>query len=423
MSATSAPLPAPAQRAIAAYRERLARHDASPHEPVTVAWAAGRANLIGEHTDYNEGYVLPVAIDRVVAIAGRPLSGTMTRCYSVHHERYAAFDSSASALLAPPLPAPRRGPLWPRYVQGVLAELASLPGQSRATPAFEAAVAGDIPVGGGLSSSAALDVAVATFAAALGGPALPPIETARLCQRAEHRSAGVLVGIMDPVASCLARPAHALLLDCRSLAYEHVPFNLPGVSLAVFDTGVPHTLARSGYNERRAQCEQAVAPLAPVLAREDPPRLVRSLRDVTVDDLTRHAALLPDPLLRRARHVISENARVLAAVEALRHGDATVLGALLAASHASLRDDYAVSCPELDVAVEIAAATPGVLGARMMGAGFGGSVLILARESALSLLGATFASKYPSRVHRSGALYICRIGSAPEYRTVTLDIG
>jgi galactokinase len=415
MSDAPRPLPAPARLALAAYRERLARRGSSG--PITVAWAPGRANLIGEHTDYNDGYVLPVAVDRVVAIAGRARRGSLTRCYSVHHGRYATLASTPAALLGDgpdtPVAATRQDPLWPRYIRGVLAELAALP-DAPLTPAFAAAIAGDVPVGGGLSSSAALEVATATFAAALGGPVLPPLELARLCQRAEHRGTGVRVGIMDQAASRLGRPGHALLLDCRSLAAEYVPVALPGVALAVFDTAVPHTLATSGYNERRAQCEQAVAIFAPVLTGEDPNRQVRALRDVTRDDLARHGALLPEVLLRRARHVVTENTRVLAAVEALRAGDSHTLGALLYASHASLRDDYAVSCPELDAVVEIAATVSGVLGARMMGGGFGGSALILAREDALAALGMALALEYPRRVHRSGTLHICRVGGGPE---------
>jgi galactokinase len=418
-------LPVPAQRALAAYRERLAhRRDAGP---ITVAWASGRANLIGEHTDYNDGYVLPVAIDRVVAIAGRALSrpSARTRCYSVHHGRSGTFDAFPAALLDDDLARQsRRGPLWLRYVRAVLAELAALPSASEtplppATPAFAAAIAGDVPVGGGLSSSAALGVAVATFASALGGPSLPPMDTACLCQRAEHRGAGVRIGIMDQAASCLGRPAQALQLDCRSLAYEYVPFALPGVLLAVYDTAVPHSLARSGYNERRAQCERSVVLLAPAIAREDPARQIRSLRDVTANDLTRHSALLPDPLLRRARHVVAENDRVLRAVTALRAGETHTLGALLYASHASLRDDYAVSCPELDAVVEIAASVPGVLGARMMGAGFGGSALILVRERSLARLDAALAQEYPRRTGRYGALHICRVGGGPASVTIT----
>ncbi|HEU5440591.1 MAG TPA: galactokinase [Ktedonobacterales bacterium] len=396
-------LPEPAQRALADYREHFGRPDDT--RPITVAWAPGRVNLIGEHTDYNEGLVLPVAVDRYVALAGRPTTaGATTTCYSVHHRRAASFGAARSALRNDR----RRLPLFARYVRGVLAELATLPGAPR-VPAFDAAIAGDVPVGGGMSSSAALTVAIATLAGALSGPALDPLDTARLCQHAEQHSTGVQVGIMDQAASCLGRPGSALFLDCRSLAYEHVPVALPDVALAVFDTGVSRSLAAVGYNERRAQCEAAVALLTAAIHAQQPARSITALRDITPGDLARYGQALPEPLLRRARHVVTENERVREAIAALRAGDAARLGALLDASHASLRDDYEVSCPELDAAVEIGRSVPGVLGARLMGAGFGGSVLLLARDDALPALKAALASAYPPRTGRIGTLHVCRI--------------
>jgi galactokinase len=409
-------LPTPAQRAVAAYREQFAPPTES--EPLTVAWAPGRVNLIGEHTDYNDGYVLPVAVDRVVALAGQPHAGTTSRCYSVHHRQRHFFRSNRAALLAPDRR--QRMPLWVRYVRGVLRELVASAATVQ-TPAFNAAIVGDVPVGGGMSSSAALDVAVATFAAALGGPRLSPLETALLCQRAEAASAGVHTGIMDQAIACLARADHALLLDCRSLSYEHIPVRLPGVVMAVFDTQVSRALASSGYNARRQQCEAATALLGRLVRADDASREIRALRDVTTDDLARYGARLPDPLLRRARHVVTENARVLAAAEALRAGDADRLGALLYASHASLRDDYEVSCLELDVVVEIAATVPGVLGARMMGAGFGGSTLILVHQDAFEGLRDALAAAYPARTGKRGELHRCQVSGGPESRVIALD--
>lgn len=406
-------LPAPARDAVEAYRARFDRN--GDDAPLTVAWASGRINLIGEHTDYNEGYVLPVAIDRVVAIAGRANGSSRSRCYSVHHNAASEFAASAGA------PSARgRGQLWVKYVRGVLAQLATAaPTSARPViPAFDAAIAGDVPVGGGMSSSAALEVAVATFAAGLGGPRFPPMETALLCQRAEQESAGVRVGIMDQAASCLGRPEHAILLDCRSLQYEYVPINLPGIAVAVFDTGISHTLAGSEYNTRRGQCEAAVDRLSDGIQHDDPTRVVRSLRDVTQDDLRRYGSGLPEVLSRRARHVVSENERVLSAVEALRTGDARSLGELLYASHASLRDGYEVSCPELDAVVEIARGVRGTLGARMMGAGFGGSALVLVRRDALPALQAVLRTEYPKRTGRRGALHVCGVSGGPECVTV-----
>ncbi|MFI5273889.1 MAG: galactokinase [Ktedonobacterales bacterium] len=401
-------LPPAARRAVAAYRERLASPDDS--RPIAVAWAPGRVNLIGEHTDYNDGLVLPVAVDRIVAIAGRPATTSRATLYSLHHDRVAWFNASRGALFAPRAP---RLPQFARYVRGVLAELAALPA-ARPAPAFEAAIAGDLPVGGGVSSSAAVTVAAASFAALLGGPRLPPLDTARLCQRAEHQSTGVRVGIMDQAAICLAQPESALLLDCRSLAYEHIPIALPGTAIAVFDTGVPRALASVGYNERRAQCEAAVALLAPRIQAEQPGRAVTALRDVIPADLAHHGDALPEVLRRRAHHVVTEHARVLDAAAALRAGDALRLGALLDATHASLRDDFDVSCPELEAAVTLAHEVPGVVGARLMGAGFGGSALILVATDALDTLAAILASEYPLRTGRTGALHICRIGAGPQ---------
>jgi len=410
-------LPAPGRRAVDEYCRHFANPDTS--EPITVAWAPGRANLIGEHTDYNDGFVLPVAIGRVIAVAGRAIAGTQSCCYSLHHHRQTSFPADPLELieLGPRL----RGSLWSRYVRGIAIQLAALTG-APVTPPFAAAIAGNVPVGGGMSSSAALEVALATFAAALGGPRLPPLETARLCQRVDNIHVGVRAGIMDQAASCLGRRGHAILLDCRSLAYQYVPVRLPGIVLAVFDTGVPHSLANSGYNERRSQCEKAASRLARAIAATDAARTVSSLRDITPEDLRRYAGALPDVLRRRARHVVSENARVLAAVAALRTGDADTLGTLLYASHASLRDDYEVSCPELDATVEIASGVPGVLGARLMGAGFGGSALILVREDALPALRAALTTDYPARTGREGTLHICRIAGGPSAATL-LEIG
>ncbi|MEO7001614.1 MAG: galactokinase family protein, partial [Ktedonobacterales bacterium] len=322
--ANTSSLPPQAQWALQAYRMRL-RGDLQ-HAGVAVAWAPGRANLIGEHTDYNEGYVLPVAIDRATALVGHATREPVARLYSVHHRQKASFSMASTALAAEP--APERLPLWARYVRGVLAELAQH-GALPLLPGIVAAIAGNVPVGSGLSSSAALEVAVATFARALGGAELPAMRVAQLCQQAEQRSVGVRVGIMDQATSCLGRAGQAILLDCRSLVYTYVPVELPEVALAVYDTRVTRSLAASGYNERRAQCEQAVALLTQAIHAQQPERAITALRDITSDDLARYGDALPEVLLRRARHVVGENARVLAAVAALRLGDGASLGELL----------------------------------------------------------------------------------------------
>ena len=401
---TSAESAAPrvARLASATYRRQFG---VAAETPLMVGWAPGRINLIGEHTDYNEGYVLPAAINRLVALAGRPSDEPFATLYSARHRELArvrlgdTLDDRQDA---------EATPLWARYVRAVWRQLA-LAGAAPPSPGFSAALVGNVPLGGGLSSSAALEVATAMFAQALGGAELPPMETARLCQRAEQQGVGVRVGIMDQAAACLGRPQHAILLDCRTLDYSHIPARLADAAWVIFDTRTPHTLAASEYNVRREQGEVAVARLAPALREGASGRQAQALRDVTADDLARHGARLDALLLRRARHVVTENERTLRAADALRAGDAEGFGALLDASHASLRDDYAVSSRELDVAVEVARETPGVLGARMMGAGFGGSILALARRDALRRLKARLAKEYPRRTGGKGALLVCAI--------------
>ena len=390
-----------AREAMRQYQRQFA---APASEPLAVAWAPGRINLIGEHTDYNEGYVLPAAINRLAALAGRPANEPYATLYSTRHRelaRVALTDAAHDDGVTPP-------PLWARYVLAVWRQLERV-GATPPTPGFSAVVHGNVPLGRGLSSSAALEVAAAMFIRALGGAALEPMALARLCQQAEQEGAGVRVGIMDQAASCLGQPHHALLLDCRTLAYTRLPVSLPGAVWVVFDTGAPHTLAASEYNVRRGQCEAAVARLARVLERESAGRSIRALRDVTAGDLARHSSLLDATLLRRARHVVSENERTLRAAEVVRAGDAVAMGDLLNASHASLRDDYAVSGRELDAAIQIAQETPGIFGARMMGAGFGGSIIALARRGAQPALHARLSEEYPRRTGRTGRVLACAI--------------
>lgn len=385
---------------------------------LTLAWAPGRVNLIGEHTDYNEGWVLPVAVDRVTALAGRPRADGLARFYSSHHQEMVTF---ALAGLTPETSAERGGPLpgWARYPLGVVAEMQ---GAGHILPGADIALAGDVPLGAGMSSSAALEVVTATFFAALARLTLEPLAVARFGQMAEHHAVGVRVGLLDQAASCLGRAGQAVLLDCRSLAYEYVPFDLPDVALVVCDTGVRRELAASAYNERRRQCEEAAMLLGQAMLAEQTAQPgaraagagpVTSLRDVSPEAFARHAGKLPETLRRRARHVISENERVLQATQALRAGDAQRFGALLYASHASLRDDYQVSSAELDAIVEIARQTPGVFGARLTGAGFGGCALALTRSDAVDGLRAALARDYPARAGREATVYPCAVGDGP----------
>jgi galactokinase len=387
-------LPGPAAAAA-----HLAHHTLHLSGPLLTAWAPGRVNLIGEHTDYNEGFVLPIAIERVVALAGQlgtePDNSTVS-LYSAHHGEGASFrlDELPSAL------EPRGQPLWALYVAGALGELREL---GIGLSGFSASIAGDVPAGRGLSSSAALVMATLVWLNAAFHLEKEPLELASLGQLAETRGTGVRVGILDHAASILGRPDQAVLIDCRSLSYQHIPFELPDVGLLICDSGVERSLATSAYNERRAECETAVSALGAALGGEADGagrRQVLALRDVTRHDLMRLGGRIPQPARRRAWHVVTENNRVLEAVEAISRRDARSFGELVLASHASLRDQYAVSRPELDALVEIATESPGAYGARVVGAGFGGGVLVVAPESRLDDLSRRLATTYPSRTGR-----------------------
>ncbi len=298
--------------------------------------APGRVNLIGEHTDYNEGFVLPVALDLECRVTARPAAdGLHARALDLGEERRWPLDGFE-----------RRGD-WGDYVAGVAVELARL---GIGPVAADLEITSTVPMGAGLSSSAALEVAVALALSTLAGKTLAPLELARLCQRAENNFTGVRCGLMDQLAAVFGRRGHALWIDCRSLDVRPVALP-PGCELLVVNTGVRHQHASGEYNLRRQQCERAAALLG------------RPLRDASMND----AAALPEPQRRRARHVISENLRVSQFVQACAAGDLDSAGRLMYASHASLRDDYQVSCAELDFLVEAARPVPGMLGARLTG--------------------------------------------------------
>ena len=333
------------QKAARAYKEQFGE------EPVLVASAPGRVNLIGEHTDYNGGFVLPCAIDRRIAVAvgagGR--GGFQTRLYSADFDQTRQIDD--------------RDPSWADYPRGVVWAMGEA---GHEIGEFRAAFAGEVPLGSGLSSSAAIEAATALALDSFFGLGVGRTDLAIICQRAENDYVGVGTGIMDQYASLLCEAGAALLIDCRSLRAESVPLDLQaaGLALVVCDTRVERGLADTGYNDRRATCERAASMLG-----------VEELRDATEGDLD----LLSGAELKRARHVISENARVLEAVEALKDSDFQEFGRLMYASHTSLRDDYEVSIPELDTFVE-AAEQHGARGARLTGAGFGGCAIALVPE-------------------------------------------
>ena len=339
----------------AAFTERVGR------PPDGVWQAPGRVNLIGEHTDYNDGFVLPVAIDRsMVVAAGRRDDGVL-RSWSTRDRGGPVTRPVAEA-------GPGRSSGWAAYVEGMAWVLRE---QGIAVPGADLVVHADLPAGAGLSSSAALEAAVGLALLDLAHETNPDrVALALAGQRAETEVVGMPCGIMDQMAVLLGRAGHALFLDTRSRETELVPFDPAGrgLTLLVIDTRVKHTLVGSPYAERRRSCERAAETLG-----------VRALRDVTLDDLeeARSSGKLDEVTFRRARHVVTENDRVLNVVEALRAGEMERIGPALAGSHASLRDDYEVSCPELDVAVE-AAVAGGAVAARMTGGGFGGSALALA---------------------------------------------
>jgi len=331
------------------------------------ARAPGRVNLIGEHTDYNDGFVLPTIIDRHVEVIARKRSDRRVRIAA------ADLDERQENDLDSPIDYSNSG--WLPYVLGVVHELAQ---RGRIEIGVDIVFRGTVPRGAGLSSSAALEIATALALDTAFNLWLNPIEMARLCRDVEHRYAGVRCGIMDQFASRLGRSNHALLIDCQSLEARHVPMALDGHRMVIVDSGIRRELADSAYNQRRTECEEAVAHLHEV----DPS--ITSLRDLTPDALPRHKDRLPPDLFVRCRHVVSENHRVIEACERLATGDLPAFGRLMNASHLSLRNDFEVSHPALDRLVEEANQVEGVLGARLTGAGFGGCTVNLVAEAALA---------------------------------------
>ncbi|HEY41357.1 MAG TPA: galactokinase [Dehalococcoidia bacterium] len=339
--------------------------------PDVVSIAPGRVNLIGEHTDYTGGFVLPAAIDRHIVVAAKRTNGSKVTGYSVD------FDNIANCPVGEY--DPEHPVEWFHYVAGVLSELERT---GHFVPGFCFSVGGDIPIGAGLSSSAALEMAVLTALEGLLGIRMDDREAALLCQRAENDFVGMNCGIMDQLISRMGQRDHALLIDCTSLSVEPVDANLPGYSWLVIDSGKRRGLVDSEYNQRRSECEQALAVARTLF----PNREIRNLRDVSSDALPALRQVCDDKVYRRLRHVITENERVLKTVDALRRRDAETVGRLLYQSHESLRDDFEVSCKELDSTVETLSQTPGVSGARLTGAGFGGAVVALARTNTIPVI-------------------------------------
>jgi galactokinase len=360
-------------------------------EPDLVASAPGRVNLIGEHTDYNDGFVLPVAINkRIYAAVGKRDD---TNIY-VHATDYdATIHTSIEELES------REQDLWGNYPKGVLFVLARA---GHSLGGMNLCLKGDIPQSAGLSSSAALEVATAYAAKELFHLQLDSLSLARLCQRAENEFVGVNCGIMDQFTAVHGKKSCALLLDCRSLEFQFVEFPA-GLSLVVCDTGVKRQLASSEYNKRRQECQLGVKELSFVVPG------IQALRDVKLSDFLDHENLLNETVRKRCRHVIDENRRVLEAAAGLRGNDLSDFGKLMYQSHLSLKNNYEVSCNELDAVVDIAAATEGVIGARMTGAGFGGSAVCLVAKESVENLKSNLQDRYPRLTGFQPGVYVCEI--------------
>jgi galactokinase len=360
-------------------------------EPDFVVQAPGRVNLIGEHTDYNDGFVFPAAIDRWIAIACRARDDSRVVLHATAFDETREFDAAADL---------SRDANWLDYPKGVVDQFRK---GGHAVPGFDGVMVGDVPVGAGLSSSAAVEVATATVVLELTGITMSGPDVALLGQRAENQFVGVNCGIMDQFVSANAADGHALFLDCRDLSYEHVPVSAGVARIVILNSGVTRGLTDSGYNERRSACEKGAALIA-----EASGETIGALRDVSPELLTQYRDALPADIHRRCRHVVTEIDRTREAVADLRAGDVAAFGTLMNASHDSLRDDYEVSGPELDALVTIAREVDGVYGARLTGAGFGGCAVALARADAVDELVQAVAAEYPSQSGLEAEVYVCR---------------
>ncbi len=351
--------------------------------------APGRVNLIGEHTDYNDGFVMPVAIDRDTTVAMTPRDDGLLVVRSAAYPDVVTID----------LDRPGHGPkgAWSEYVRGVAAVLER---QGWRLKGADMTITTDVPMSAGLSSSAALEVAVGYGLLDQAGHAIDRTRLALACQAAEHEFAGTRCGVMDQFIACHGRAGHALMLDTRTLDMAWLPVP-PGIAVIVCNTMTKHVLATDGYNERRADCEAGVRALAIRLPG------IRALRDVTLDDLEANRDVLPDRVFRRCRHVVTENARVKAAAEALQAGDLDAVGELMRASHASTRDDFEISTPEVDVMVDSALHADGTIGARMTGGGFGGCTVNLVRTDQAVPFAAGVRARYEAATGRVPEIYTC----------------
>ena len=367
---------------------QFARHYG--HSPAWIARAPGRVNLIGEHTDYNHGFVLPMAIEREVLLAAAPNGSRQIRLRST------AVEEPETVELSQPVRPARHGH-WSNYPRGVIAGFIE---RHVTLIGLDLLIHSSVPIGGGLSSSAALEVATATMLEAVAQRPLDPLEKVRLCQEAEQRFAGVPSGIMDPFIVALARREHVILLDCRSQHARYIELADPAVAVLIAGTNVKHSLAHSGYSLRRRQCESAAQKLQ-----------LTSLRALAAGDLANAAQQLDAESLKRVRHVVTEIERTQQAAAAIAARRWSEAGQLMYLSHESLRSDFEVSAPELDAIVEIARATGeqgGVFGARMTGGGFGGCAVLLVRTAAADSIMDRIRAQYSEQFAVAPTLFVSR---------------
>ncbi len=356
-------------------------------KPTHVSRAPGRVNLIGEHTDYNDGFVLPAAIDRAIYLSGKVRTDNKIGVQSLDYHGEATF--TLNQLRDDKLPE------WTRYLRGALWVLQE---EGHKLRGMDLTIAGNVPGGAGFSSSAAVEVAMFELVSALLNISLTQKQKALLGVQVEHKFIGIRTGVMDQMISALGEEGHALLIDCRSLATTAVPIPT-GVTLMALDTGKRRQLVESEYGKRREQCEEAARLLG-----------IKALRDITPEQLAAKADKLPEVIAQRASHVVNENARTLAAVDALRRGNLKTVGRLLNESHTSLRDLYEVSIHELDVMAELAQKTEGCYGARMMGGGFGGAVIALVQDAAVERVSDVVARAYNAATHLQAYIYALKAG-------------
>lgn len=369
---------------VEAFRNRHGREPRLFHAP-------GRINLIGEHTDYNDGFVMPFAIDRGVTVAAARRNDPLLSIYSMDLEKSADIDMRA--------PDPGHRGTWLDYVEGV-ARMLSRRGVE--IPGADILVSSSLTMGAGLASSAAFEIALGILFCALADQGIDPMEIVLAAQETEHRYVGTQSGIMDQYISMFGKADSCLLIDCRSLTSQAIGFPAREETLLVCDSGIKHELATSEYNLRRAECEDGVRQIRQYIPS------VRSLRDVGYEDFQRIESDISEPSRRRCRHVIMENRRTLQAAEALQNGNLKLLGQLMSDSHRSLKDDYEVSCAELDTLVESSIPVEGVLGARMTGGGFGGCTINLLARTAVGRFEESVRRHYHEAFHKTPAIFEVR---------------